>query len=186
MSRSNVRKLLIILCVTLGFMVLTACTAERAPSSETVQLNSNEVKEVKEVTPGHAQTQFTTTIYSLDLSSYAGKNINEIPYYSAGKIEYLSDKTVESFNEGHHPWLAHAESFISSKALNLVPDECKEQQGGIKSEFIKIKELSDGFAMAIITIRKNFFYEITLESSEETGGLFFITKIVLHMTIDKE
>ncbi|MFD0716976.1 hypothetical protein [Paenibacillus sp. GCM10027626] len=163
-------------------MVLTACTAERAPSSETAQLNSNEVKEE---TPGHEQTQFTTTIYSLDLINFKGAKINELPFYSNGEIKHLTEDTVKSFSEGHHPWLRHVETFIASQVTNLVPDDYKKG-GGIKSEFIKIKNLSDDAAIATITLGSSFFYEITIEASENTGNLFFITNIVLHSTIDKK
>jgi hypothetical protein len=179
-----VHHLLIFLCVTFCFTVISACTAERTETFQTSQVQGNEGSKEK---PGHTQNEknkFTTTIYSMDLSSYAGKNIDEIPFYSAGKIEYLTENTVKSFNEGHHPWLGHAETFISIKASNLVPDDYKEEDE-IKSEFIKIKILSDTSVIATITIGSSSFYEITLESSEITGGIFYITNIVLNATIEK-
>lgn len=177
--------ILILFCVTFGFTVLSACTTEK---SETFQSAQVQGKEGNEEMLGHTSIEkikFTTTIYSMDLSSYAGKNVNKIPFYSVGKIDYLTEDTVKSFNEGHHPWLGHAETFISIKAANLVPDEYKEEDG-IKSENIKIKALSDVAAIATITLGSSKYYEITIESSENTGGIFYITNIVLNTTIDEQ
>jgi len=180
-----VHYLLIFMCVTLGFTVLSACTAEKTETFQSAQVQRNEGIEEKIGLTSIEKIKFTTTIYSMDLSSYAGKNVNEIPFYSAGEIEYLTEDTVKSFNEGHHPWLGHAETFISIKAANLVPDEYKDNDE-IKSQFIKIKNLSDTTAMATITLGSSTFYEITIEFSEDTGGIFYITKIVLNTTIDEK
>ncbi|GGH16128.1 hypothetical protein [Paenibacillus segetis] len=127
--------------------------------------------------------EIVTTIYSLDLKEYEEARIDVIPFYSRGEIKHLTEETVNSFLEGHHPWLGHAETFVATQVSNLVPPEYKKDDD-IKKEFIKLKNMSESGASAIIMLGDNYYYEVTLESSESTGGIFFITNIVLHITLE--
>lgn len=130
-------------------------------------------------------TEIVTTLYTINLNDYKNRNVSEIPFYSLGKIEYITEKTVKSFQEGHHPWLGHAETFISIKASNLVPAAYKKDDE-IKKEFIQIKKRTDNSAVATIKFDDNFFCEVTAESSEITGGIFFITNIDFHTHIKEQ
>lgn len=128
MRVKRISTLLICLCI----MVVSACSAQN-----------------KE------KTQIVTTIYSLDLKDYEDTPIDGIPYYSRGEIKHLNEETVNSFHEGHHPWLGHAESFVETQVSNLVPTEYKKDED-INKEFIKIRNLSENGAVATIIISDNF------------------------------
>ncbi|TCZ81099.1 hypothetical protein E0485_02130 [Paenibacillus albiflavus] len=180
-------KIILTLLFCLTFTVITACSTSNKSLSgknsvvSTPQPPVNNDADEREVN----NTEFVSTLYSMNINDYNKESVSKIPFYSMGKIEYITEETVKSFQEGHHPWLGHAETLISIKASNLVPASYKKDDE-IKKEFIQIKKLTSESALATIKFNDNFFYEVKAESSDITGGIFFITNIDFHTHIKEE
>ncbi|MGZ9583179.1 hypothetical protein [Paenibacillus marinisediminis] len=199
MSR-NSRKMSLILLVFLIYTSLIACSTGNTdeinitsivPESEVNKATNESVKEepleeTKESkTSDQNITEIVTTLYTININDYKNDPVSGIPSYSLGKIEFITEEAVKSFYEGHHSWMGHAETFVSIKASNLVPDEYKKDDT-ILEDFIKVKLNSYNEAEAIIKFDDNFYYEVKMESSDITGGIFFITNINLHVKIYKK
>jgi len=158
-------------------LIMSGCN-----SSKTQTSNDPHGKANTALIQSNKKTQIVTTIYSLDLKEYEEARIDVIPFYSRGEMKHQTEETVNAFHEGHHSWLGHAETFVETQVSNLVPSAYKKDET-IKKEFIKIENQSENKASATIMLR-DYYYEVTLESSESTGGIFFITNIVLYTTLE--
>ncbi|BBI32817.1 hypothetical protein KCTCHS21_22160 [Cohnella abietis] len=128
--------------------------------------------------------EIVTQLYSINLKDYDNGDVSLIPQYHRGAIAHITQENIHSYHGGHHPWLGDSESYIATEASNLVPDEYKREDG-IKIEYLKVFKKSDTLGIATIKFNDDFFYEVKVESSDLTGGIFIITQIDLHTFVKK-
>ncbi|MNI29979.1 hypothetical protein D3C73_838080 [compost metagenome] len=120
------------------------------------------------------------TIYSLPENILQNK-ITEIPYYAFGKISYITEKDIQSVNEGHSPWKTTPLLAAEILTTNLIPKNVDKKQvsyvvthesNSKKANEVTVVEMKvPGFGVYNITLRYpdkspiSFITQITFEPS---------------------
>ncbi|WP_374016522.1 hypothetical protein ABU162_19960 [Paenibacillus thiaminolyticus] len=91
---------------------------------------------------------------------------------------------MKALEGGHHPWLYHAETIVSSKLNNLVPPEMKDDHGSYEYLVEKVTQQSLERAIYRIRLNDSLNYIINLDAfkDKDDHAVMFITKITMHYT----
>jgi len=109
-------------------------------------------------------------IYSLP-QKFFKKKLTEIPYYSAGNINYLSAETIKSVGEGHSVWINHETLTASNGTANLIPSK-------IDIETVIYKDsisINDKESLVEMIVPDWGTYKVTVISPDK--GIQFISRI---------
>ncbi|TVY01324.1 hypothetical protein [Cohnella terricola] len=109
----------------------------------------------------------------------------KIPNYRNGEIQFREDSVFQSFNEGHHPWMANGIDVVTASSVNLTGEN--DPFGGAdylyrgkmirtKSGIVVRQITNVNIEMTVPGIGKYKFY---LASPKGTSVLF-IRKIMLY------
>lgn len=125
---------------------------------------------------GEVLTFDPVVLFSLAEEDLA-KPINEVPYYSFGNIEAVTEELIQSVNEGHSPWRASPIDTAKTLTQNLIPKGIPTNKVNVSVVRVENKNEANEQTVVDIKVPQLGTYTISLQYVGNRG-VSFITEIV--------
>lgn len=106
------------------------------------------------------------------------KPATEIPYYSFGRIEFITQEIIQGFAEGHFPWRGSPDHAAELLTQNLIPAGVSPDQVSHNRIRVENENQADELTIVEKIVPDLGIFTISLQFHPESGGICFISKIV--------